>query len=503
MASTVNYQASLSDLLTGIVELKEQDCIVTGITLDSREVKPGDLFLACFGQEVDGRNFISQAIENGASAVVAEKNTFWIAPLKEAIPIIYVDNLIPHLAEIAAKFYQYPAHRLRLIGVTGTNGKTSCTQFLAGALQGLQQQSAVIGTLGYGVYGQLQLGRHTTPEPLTLQKCLAQYADQGMQTVSMEVTSHALAQGRINGLAYAISVFTNLSRDHLDYHGTMQAYGACKLKLFTESTAEHAVINIDDPFSKKILAVLPESVKAWTYGIKNPQADINALEINSLPNGIYAQIKTPWGEGELTSPLLGQFNVSNLLASLARLCLLDIPFEAALSQLALQVAPAGRMEVVAQGQHGTIVVDYAHTPDALEHALGALRAHCQGDLWSVFGCGGDRDRGKRPMMGKVANEYADHIILTDDNPRDEDRQQIVDDIIAGIDNTSKLMIENDRKAAIHLALEKAKANDIVLIAGKGHEAYQVIADQQIPMSDVDLVQESLQKIKAKSCSASQ
>lgn len=468
---------------------------VTGITLDSREVKPGSLFFAYPGAHLDGREFIEDAIKNGAVAVLAEVDSqYETVHLKQAVPILPVDQLNQRIGEIAAKFYHDPSKKLKVVGITGTNGKTSCSYFIAEALKNIHVSCGVIGTLGTGLYGDITPGHLTTPDAISLQKRLAQFLEQGAQAVAMEVSSHSIDQGRINGIQFEVAVFTNLTQDHLDYHGTMEAYGAVKKKLFENSLSKYAVINADDNFGKYILNDLSNE-NMFSYSLSPPLEEkansIYADKIQLTANGMRANVSTPWGQGEVQTKLIGEFNLGNILATLTSLCLLDIPFEVALNAVNHLSPVPGRMQVLGGENHPLIIVDYSHTPDALEKALVALRRHCEGKLYCLFGCGGDRDRTKRPLMAKIAEQYADQVMLTDDNPRTEDPAQIVQDIMQGFNDPAKIIIQHDRSKAIRDIIQYAKVNDCVLIAGKGAETYQQIGTTKIPFSDIEKVMENL------------
>lgn len=492
---------SLSKLLYGMCDIPHPlDLNITGLTLDSRLVQPGELFLACQGTHLDGRKFIKDAIQRGACAVLAEQKESDHTEIyfEGAIPVFLLTGLNHKLSEIAARFYGHPAKSLQIVGITGTNGKTSCSHFIAAALHQLNLPCGVIGTLGSGLYGDIKPGLLTTPDAITIQKTFAEFLAQGVTYVAMEVSSHSIDQGRINGIPFVVGIFTNLTREHLDYHGTMEAYGAVKKKLFDNPLLHHAVINCDDLFGKEIIGSISSNKSVFAYSAKNtpPSPDekglwIRADQVHLNISGIDAKISSPWGEGELHSGLIGEFNLSNLLAVLVTLCLLDVPLETALICLAGLNSVPGRMQTFGGKDKPLVVVDYSHTPDSLEKALTALRLHCQGKLYCVFGCGGDRDRGKRPIMAKIAEQYADFVMVTDDNPRTEDPKQIAADILQGFSMPDKAVVQHDRSKAIGDVIQYAKAGDCVLIAGKGAESYQQIGDQKIPFSDVEKVQESL------------
>ncbi|WP_246480543.1 UDP-N-acetylmuramoyl-L-alanyl-D-glutamate--2,6-diaminopimelate ligase [Motiliproteus sediminis] len=461
---------------------------VTGLTNDSRRVQPGDLFLACRGERFDGAAFIDAAVAAGAVAVVTDGG----AGGEVGVPVMVQPDLAVHQAELAARFYRQPGDELDLIAITGTNGKTSCCHFIAQALAAMGEAPALIGTNGYGFYGQLESASHTTPDAIRLQQLLAGLRDRGARQVVMEVSSHALEQQRVAGLRFSQAVFTNLSRDHLDYHGTMEAYGAAKARLFHEYGVTRAVVNRDDPFGRTLLAGLGDEVQSISYGLDNPGEDGLSVEgFSQTASGIAAVIRYGEQRCTLESALIGRFNLLNLLAAAGVLLGRGHALAAVVEQLAQLQGVAGRMESFHQPHRPLVVVDYAHTPDALEKALQALRGHCQGQLWCVFGCGGDRDRGKRPQMAAVAEAAADRLVITSDNPRSEEPQAIIEDISAGLKRSGRVVVEADRSRAITYAVTHAEAGDVVLVAGKGHEDYQEISGVRYPFSDADQVRQAL------------
>lgn len=470
---------------------------ITGLALDSRAVQPGYLFFAYKGTSLDGRDFIDDAIQKGAAAILSEVGNESISVhTKNNVPIFPVKNINQYIGRIAETFYDFPSKKLKIVGVTGTNGKTSCTYFIAQALQNINLTCGVIGTLGNGLFGDIKPGTLTTPDAITLHALFADFVKQHAAYVAMEASSHSIEQGRVNGIEFAVGVFTNLTQDHLDYHGTMEAYGAAKKKLFDNPLTKYAVINADDSFGKELIeTAVHKNIFAYTLDknlvLPKSVAKIAADKISLNLTGIDAHVYTPWGEGKLEVPLIGKFNLHNILAALTSLCLLDIPFDQALKALS-QVTPVpGRMQTFGGKSQPLVVVDYAHTPDALEKALIALKAHCEGKLHCLFGCGGDRDKGKRPLMAKIAEQYADHVMVTDDNPRTENPEQIVDDIMAGFSEAKKIKVQHDRSKAIQDIIQYAQTRDCVLIAGKGAETYQQIGKEKIPFSDVEKVQEFL------------
>ena len=477
----------------------KQDIRVTGLALDSRRVQAGDLFLAVAGTQTHGLEHARQALALGAVAVAwepVEGNTA-LAETAALLPAttIAVPGLGQVVGLIADRFYGHPSRGMFTIGVTGTDGKTSCSHFIAQAMDRYDRRCGLIGTLGYGLYGELDRGGNTTPDALTMQKCLQDMQQRGARCVVAEVSSHAMDQGRVRGVHFDIAVLTNLSRDHLDYHGNVEAYAEAKRKLFHADGLRYAVINADDNFGAALLDAIPPGVAPVAYRLENkpfrtryPAQWVIGRNLQMDDSGMQLDVVTPWGSGELRCGLLGRFNASNLLAALASLCVAGLPFDEVLNRLAATRTVPGRMERFDTGSgHPTVVVDYAHTPGALEAVLESLRAHCSGQLWCVFGAGGDRDRGKRPQMGAVAERNADRVVLTDDNPRTEDAQQIIEDICSGIRQPDRVHIEHDRGQAISWAMHTAAAQDLVLIAGKGHETVQLVGKRTLPFSDRERV----------------
>ncbi len=389
----------------------------------------------------------------------------------------------------SSKFYDYPSTRLTVTGVTGTNGKTSVSQFIAALLNMNKRRCGVIGTLGYGLLQTrpevLSDTGFTTPDAVALQACFAELYAQGADSVAMEVSSHSLDQHRIDGIDVDIAIFTNLSHDHLDYHGNFADYARAKQRLFELPSVKHKVINIDDEVGRTIALNIPDAI---SYSLKDPAARIFAQQIKYHEHGFAVSLKTPWGEGETLVPLLGEFNLSNCLAVIAALGSQGIALGDILSSLPKLSPVPGRMQIFpTASDEPSVLIDYAHTPDALKNALLALRAHCKGQLWCVFGCGGDRDMAKRPTMGFEAGKYADIVVVTSDNPRSENPQRIIRDILGGIIDQSDTVIEENRAAAISLVIAQAQPEDVVLIAGKGHETYQEIAGQKNHFNDYEQI----------------
>ncbi len=482
-AEQIQSNAVLADLLEGLVtvdpaDLESMQVVVTGVQIDSRELKAGDLFIALFGRNFDARDYIDDVIAAGASAVLAESGTDWQGvQVRQGVPIIAVDNLAARTSEIAARFFGRPSEALSVIGITGTNGKTSCSQFIAQALTAVGYKCGVMGTLGYGLSSDLHETTLTTPDAVFTQMALAQMLQENIDPVAMEVSSVGLHQKRVAAVRFESAIFTNLSRDHLDYHESMEAYAENKRKLFTMPGLQSAIINLDDPYALSMINAIGSDVEVFTYSTENPIATVHARTFEFREDGYSAEISTPIGEGSISGQLLGFFNFSNVLAVVASL-LAYLPQRkelqiAELCELVSQLRPVtGRMEIIGESSEVTVVVDYAHTPDGLRCALEALQAHFKGKIWCVFGCGGNRDSGKRPLMGEIAEQHADHLILTDDNPRNEQGDEIIAHISKGITDQSRIRIIRDRGEAIDFAISNARSGDVVLIAGKGHENYQ-------------------------------
>ena len=460
---------------------------VRRITTDSRDVREGDAFAAYPGTRHDGRAFIADAIARGAGAVLWEIHGFnWNNAWR--LPNLHIENLKAKVGMIADFIYGHPSRDLWMVGVTGTNGKTSCAHWIATGLDSTGRRSAVLGTLGNGLVGSLSPASNTTPDAALLHETLAALKTAGAEAVAMEVSSHGLEQGRVNGIAFDVALFTNLSRDHLDYHGTMGAYGAAKAKLLAWPGLRVAVINADDPFGQSLVeSARAKGRKVLTYGFG--AADIGGARLTPSAAGLAFHVETPWGKGDVETGLVGAFNASNLLGVLGVLLVSGVGFEQALEFLSHVEAPPGRMQRSGGGHAPLVVVDYAHTPDALEKVLTALRPAVAsgGELVCVFGCGGERDRGKRPEMGRVAAQIADRVIITSDNPRSESPEAIASEIVHGIRETGnrRYGVQLDRAAAIAGAIGRAHVGDVIVLAGKGHEPYQETAGERAPFLDWD------------------
>jgi len=476
---------------------------VTRLEADSRRVRQGDTFVACPGDTHDGRNFIPQAIAAGAASVLWEAGGFrWHAEWR--VPNLGVPRLRARVGELAAAIHGHPSRALWMIGVTGTNGKTSCSHWLAQSLTRCGRRTGIVGTLGNGFPGSLGAATHTTPDAIALQSIFADLIARGAQGVAMEVSSHGLEQGRVSGTEFDVALLTNLTRDHLDYHGTMRRYRAAKAKLFRLPTLRHVVLNLDDAFGVALAARLAGG-KAGVIGygfrrtvdVPRNVWRVRGSRLRVSEAGIGFDVASPWGTARLESPQLGRFNAANLLGCLAVLLASDIPLDDAVAALARVARIPGRVERLGGEGRPLVVVDYAHTPDALEKVLHTLRellprpqrGMAGARLFCIFGCGGNRDAGKRPLMGEVATRLADEVIVTSDNPRLEEPRAIIDQIIAGA-HANYHVIE-DRANAIAEGIARARPGDIVLIAGKGHEPYQEIGTARLPFSDAEVAQLAL------------
>lgn len=485
---------SLATLLEGWVDAADlpvgEPVIVTGINLDSRRIRPGDAFVAVAGESCHGMAFAMEAQARGAVAILHDEHA---GKVDVQIPCVRVQSLGKQLSALGARFYHAPSDRLDVAGVTGTNGKTSTAHFIAQAWQRVSGNAGLIGTVGYGALNRLQPASLTTPDAISVQRMLSECIDQGVESVAMEVSSHALEQGRCAEVTFQAAVFTNLSRDHLDYHGSMERYGAAKRRLFTECQPRFAIINRDDEFGRQLIADLGRSCEVLSYG-SNSNSELFARVIGMDSSGMQLEITSPWGGGRLHTSLLGRFNVANLLAAAGTLALLGMPWNKVMHQLEMMQPVPGRMQCLGgEGGLPVVVVDFAHTPDALRQALESLRSHLHGRLTCVFGCGGDRDRGKRSMMAAVAENLADRVVFTNDNPRSESPDAIFKDMLSGMRHPENAVVLADRAAAIRHAIRESRQGDIVLVAGKGHETYQELQGKRMPFSDVAAVQAVLEE----------
>jgi UDP-N-acetylmuramoyl-L-alanyl-D-glutamate--2,6-diaminopimelate ligase len=496
-AGARTYGTTLGALLDGVAT-PSRDVAVSGLALDSRHVTPGGAFLACPGRTGHGLAHVAAAIANGAVAVLWEPSSGVEAPL---LPPQVVVQAVPGLralaGELADRFFERPSADLSVAGFTGTNGKTTSAYLLAQAADLVGRRGAYLGTLGYGRPGALRDAGLTTPDVVSVHRRLAEARDAGAKSIALEVSSHALDQERVAAVRFDTAVFTNLTRDHLDYHGTLEAYGAAKAQLFRMPGLQRAVVNVRDDFGRQLAAGLAPGLERIVYSTSNELwiesgADwIRLPELRATTAGLTLHVESSWGAGTLRSKLMGEFNAENLLAVLGVLLGWRVPLQQALIALATCVAPPGRMEAFGGGAQPLALVDYAHSPDALGKVLEAARAHARGRLFCVFGCGGDRDPGKRPEMGAIAESHADVVVVTDDNPRTEDSRAILEQVLAGMRHPDGAHVIADRAEAIHFALAEADAGDVVVIAGKGHEDYQVVGTETHPFSDRAVVLDAL------------
>ena len=486
----MNFQASdnqkrktLRYLLEGIVDSPALD--ILGISSDSRNINPGDVFFACQGVNAHGLDFVKQVEAAGAIAIVWDKSTG--IPVKSDLPMIGVDSLALRLGYIANRWYGAPSELLKVFGVTGTNGKTTVASLIAQAYGLFNIRCGYIGTLGSGIDNIRIDGSLTTPPCIEVHQRLAEFRDEGISHAAIEVSSHGLQQERVNGIKFNSAIFTNLTRDHLDYHDSIQSYFEVKSRLFLNYEAKNRIVCVDDQFGIKLAKLCGKDVVRVSTGsskeiLNSPYVFADSIVLTN--SGSEISIKSSWGLSQISLGLIGDFNVSNALMVLSVLLCEGYDLEESCNVLGEISPPSGRMQFV--GNHlieniPRVYVDYSHTPASLEGAINALRSHCKGKIWCVFGCGGDRDKGKRPLMGKIADRLADHTIVTTDNPRNERPKSIIDEIILGMKGNEVTL--EDRAEAIAYAINRANSEDIVLIAGKGHEKYQIVGDQRIFFSD--------------------
>jgi UDP-N-acetylmuramoyl-L-alanyl-D-glutamate--2,6-diaminopimelate ligase len=466
------------------------DCDVTGIEMDSRQVEEGNVFVCITGYTVDGHKFATDAEKKGACAVIAER------PLDLTIPVIVVSDTTKVLALLSNYFYQQPSKNLRLIGITGTNGKTTLTYLLDEIYQLTEEKTGVIGTIQMKIGDEILPVQNTTPNALVLQRSFDKMLKSNVSTTIMEVSSHALDLGRVYGCDFDIAVFTNLSQDHLDHHKNMDDYLRAKSLLFAQmgnvygEKPKYAVINGDDKHSEVMARSTPYEV--LLYGLTD-SCDVRAENIELKPTGSTFDMHTPVGHIHIESPLVGEFSIYNMLAAASAAICANIPLELIQKAFETSNGVPGRFETVQNGQDFGVIVDYAHTPDSLENVLKTAKTFAQGNVYVVVGCGGDRDKGKRPKMAQVAVRHSDQAIFTSDNPRTEDPATIIDDMISGLDEQN-FVVEIDRKKAIERAIKRAKKNDIILIAGKGHETYQEINHQRFDFDDRQIASNFIRQV---------
>jgi len=488
---------TLADLLKGIVVADVPDLAVIDITSDSRMAVAGGLFIACPGVGGHGLDYLQPALEAGVSVVLWEPAEGIAAPeLSDSVFGLAVAGLGQKVGALADRFFAEPSVAMRVTGITGTNGKTTTAWLVAAALQRLNGSAAYMGTLGWGQpEAGLRESALTTPGVISVHRRLRTMADEGADALVMEVSSHALDQGRVDGVSFDGVAFTNLTRDHLDYHGDMDAYKQAKQALFTDFDVEFAVINVANDYGREIAGLLHKDVRLLTVSADaNSPATLMAELLRADRNGLCVRFSGEYGEAELQSPLWGRFNVENLLVAAGILLAQGVSLADAVSALSECAAPAGRMEPIAVAGSPLVVIDFAHTPDALSHALSAVREHCDGALWCVFGAGGDRDQGKRSDMGAVVSQTSDYAVVTDDNPRHEDPAAIVDAIVEGFPAGYEYRVSHDREAAIRAAIADAGSADVVFIAGKGDEPYQIYGNDVREFSDRDVARQVLSEV---------
>lgn len=485
---------NLSVLLDGIaVVLPDEDREIAGVHVDSRRISNGDAFVALQGDTVHGLDFLQSAIEGGVVAVLVERYDERCGEKERAViknssvALIEVDDLATQTGVIASRYYGSPSASLKVVGVTGTDGKTSICHLLGQALNLNRSNCGILGTLGWGFGDQMQSTGLTTPDAVVLQSALAEMLAAGANTVAMEVSSHSLAQQRVNGIVFDVAVLTNIGRDHLDYHGDMQSYRDAKKSLFFKPQLRAAVINADDEFGSLLIEQLP-GIEVYSYGASaHPGRHIQFCNIEHKSTGLSFDLVYGNDSYRVDSNLIGSFNVQNISATFAVLVALGVSPDLAVESLSNLKPVPGRMEATLLANGAAVIVDYAHNPHALESVLATVSSHCEGKLIVVFGCGGDRDQGKRPMMAAIAEKFADVSIVTDDNPRSESGDAIVAQILQGFKSQHNVTVERDRKSAIELAMRQAGDSDFVVVAGKGHEDYQLIGNQRLPFSDSEVV----------------
>ncbi len=500
-------EVALDYLLEGFIDdaLIDQcrDITVNAIVQDNRKARTGNLFIAHQGFNTHGLLYAQDAVAKGVSVVLwdgdLDNRNEILDSISNKVLCIHCQDLKSKVGEIASRFYEQPSLSLNVIGVTGTDGKTSIAHFLAQCLDAYDVHCGILGTLGNGFINDLHPTGLTTVDALLVQKTLAEIQQAGARHVVMEVSSHGLDQGRVNGVAFTTAVFSNMAKDHLDYHETFDNYATAKKRLFYTPGLGSAVINLDDEFGRELAKEVRDHVCVWGYSLEKDIsayedcADyfVNALEIKPFGGGYHLSVVTPKGKGHFDVPLMGRFNVSNALAVLSTLLVSGVTFDAAIESISSIRSVDGRVEIIAEDEKPVVIVDYAHTEQGLSAVCQSLHEHFSGNVWCVFGCGGDRDRSKRPLMAKVAEKYADKIIVTTDNPRHEDPQDIIDEVMSGFSSLENVEAVLDRRQAIDIAISNAQPGDVVLLAGKGHETSQIVGDVHIAFDDRRVAREFL------------
>jgi UDP-N-acetylmuramoyl-L-alanyl-D-glutamate--2,6-diaminopimelate ligase len=490
--SNNNFKSTkLSELLEGLLPLgSTDDAVIRGLALDSRRVSEGYLFFAIKGEHADGNHYIDDAISRGAKAIISEANQMNDYP----VPYIQLSDINGAMALIADRFYGHPSRNIHLVGITGTNGKTTTSYLIHHILDYNSKKTGLIGTINYLIGNDRIRALLTTPDAVDFQRILSEMSERDITHVVTEVSSHALALKRVDRTEFDISVFTNISRDHLDFHGDMEGYYLAKRRLFLDLTGHASVINTDDHYGKRLIRELSHArMKLLSYGLSE-DSGLKAFDIKEHHHGLDFAVHHGKNTSRVTSQLLGRTNVYNILAAIGVSITMGLELKTVIEAISKFKGVEGRMEPIRTGQDFLAVVDYAHTPEALRTALLALRELATGHLITVFGCGGDRDRGKRPEMGVIASDLSDTVIITTDNPRDEEPEEIISDIIKGI-GKGPYSICTDRKEAIFRAVQSAGKNDVVLIAGKGHEDYQEVNGIRTPFSDKETLKEALNSIR--------
>ncbi len=493
-ASGLRNSVSLSALLDGLVEVSSaDDCKIDGVHMDSRQVQGNDLFIALPGETVHGLDFLQQVVSKNVRVILINRSDERFgddestALRAASVVLIEIENLTAVAGEIASRYYGQPSAMMNVVGVTGTDGKTSVCHLLGQALNVNSKSCGVLGTLGWGFGNAMHSTGLTTPDAVAVQSALASMLHEGAKTVAMEVSSHALVQKRVSGIVFDVAVLTNIGRDHLDYHGNMEAYREAKQSLFYKPQLRAAVINADDEFGALLMERLPE-LELFSYGrAKHDGNHIRYQNIEHLASGLSFELEYGGRQYPVKSALLGGFNVQNIAATFAVLVALGVSPDLAINSLTDLKPVPGRMESTRLDNGAVIIVDYAHNPHALESVLKSISSHCEGRLVVVFGCGGDRDQGKRSIMAAIAEEFCDVCVVTDDNPRSESGDVIVEQILGGFKEPDNVIVQRDRKAAIELAMSQAGNGDFVVVAGKGHEDYQLVGDQRLPFSDSAVV----------------
>lgn len=503
---------TLFTLLEGLVDdavlEPVADIVVEDVSQDSRDIRRNTLFIAFKGAASHGLDYAAQAVRSGANVVLWDADDRDSTTVSESLAaeavFLRVADLQHKTGEIAARFFGHPSRELKLIGVTGTDGKTSVSHYIAQCMDSATSPCGLLGTLGNGLVHELQPTGLTTASAVQVQRSLASLVEKGAGAAVMEVSSHGLDQGRVNAVSFDTAVFTNLSQDHLDYHGNMQAYADAKSRLFAVDGLKSAVINLDDDFGRALAKNVRKRLTVAGYSVAKDigslmlLADfvVHANNIQPVSHGFEINVASPKGTGDFQLNLLGRFNVSNALAVLATLLVNDVAFDESLKRVQAMTPVAGRMELIEAENKPTVIVDYAHTPQGLAAACEAVKQHFSGKLWCVFGCGGDRDRDKRPLMAQAAERFSDHVIVTSDNPRHEDPDQIISQILNGFDRREQVQSCVDRRQAIARALSQAAADDVILLAGKGHESCQIVGDQRIEFDDRSVARELLGELKS-------